>query len=95
MINTDATNAYNVELIVKISSTNYILGLIPLAASTGFASTIPSMAPLKSGYISGLAFDANGNPYLYLASGAVLGFISQSTVASGCALHIFGQGGDF
>jgi hypothetical protein len=94
LINTD-TNAYSIQMVVQISSVSYILGVLALAASTGYSSTVPALAPLRNGNIPGFAFDSNGNPYLYLASGATLGFSSTTTVSTGKAIHIFGQGGDF
>jgi len=95
MVNTDTADAYSVEMSITISSVTYILGTFALPASTGFSSTVAALAPLRNGIIPGLAFDSNGNPYLYLASGSSLGFSSGTTVATGKAIHIFGQGGDF
>lgn len=93
-VNTDST-AHDVQLWVTISSVSYLLGTISLPATAGNVDSVPSVDILRSSQIPGLAYDANGNRYLYVANGAVLSVAVLVAVASGKLVQLFGQGGDF
>jgi hypothetical protein len=68
---------------------------VPVAASAGSTGTVANVAPFRSGYISGLAVDPNGNPYLYLAPEAVLSVSVVTAVTAAKNITILAQGGDF
>ena len=94
--NTD-TNPYTLNVYVYTPSTSYLLGTINIAASTGNTTTIPTSNLLTySGNIgSALNRDANGNTYLYIASGSIVKVATTTTIASGKTVTFIAIGGDF
>ena len=92
--NTD-TAAHDIQLWLTISSVNYLLGTIAIPLSSGNTNAAPAVDLLRSAQIPGLAFDANGNRYLYLASGTVLSAAALVAVAAAKTVNLFGQGGNY
>lgn len=82
LTNTDTAAAYAIQFSVTISATTYLLGTVNVPLSSGNTIAAPSINALQSSNLP-LSFDAFGNPYLYLASGAVLKINSLTTVNSG------------
>lgn len=91
--NTDTATAYAIQVWVVISATNYLLGTVNVPLSAGNTTAAPNISILAG--LTGLAKDSNGNPYLYLGSGAVLKVASLTTVNTGKAVQFFAQGGDY
>jgi len=82
--NTD-TATYTVTLNVVVSSTTYVLGTFSVPASTGSSTSAPTLNALLliNPTLGILPRDANGNTFLYLASGATITAAVSSTVSSG------------
>lgn len=92
--NTDTAAAYAITLTVVISATNYILGTVNVPLSSGNTTAAPAISLLASSNIP-LSKDPDGNPYLYLASGAVLKVNSSTTVNTSKVVSFIAQGGDY
>lgn len=92
--NTDTAAAYAITLTVVVSATNYIIGTVNVPLSSGNTTAAPSINLLNNTSIN-LAKDSNGNPYIYLASGAVLKVNSGTTVNTGKVLSFTAMGGDY
>jgi hypothetical protein len=92
--NTDSAAAYLITLTVVVSATNYVLSTINVPLSAGNTNAAPSLNLLNNTNIP-LNKDSNGNPYLYLANGAVLKVNSSTTVNTAKAVSFVAQGGDY
>lgn len=92
--NTDSTSAYLITLTVVISATNYIIGTVNVPLSSGNTNAAPAINILSNSNIP-LNKDSNGNPYLYLATGAILKVNSSTTVTTAKVLSFLAQGEDF
>lgn len=92
--NTDTAAAYAITLTVVVSSTNYIIGTINVPLSSGNTTSAAAVSLINSTNLP-LAKDSNGNPYLLLASGAVLKANSSTTVNTGKVVSIVAMGGDY
>jgi hypothetical protein len=75
------TSARDVILYVTISATNYPIGQISLPITAGQLNSTPTVNLLNSSQLQ-LPLDANGNPYIYLASGASLTINAPVTITS-------------
>lgn len=91
---TDTSNR-DMFLDLLISGVNYQIGIINIAAGSGNTNSVPSINMLNQANLPGLARDANGNPYMYLANGSVLQAIMGTAVTSGKVITNFIQYGDF
>jgi len=89
------TSARDVSFFITISSTNYLLGTVSIPANSGNTNALPLVDILRNAQIPGLAYDANGNKYLYLKNGATLTCTALTTVTSGKLISINAMGGDF
>ena len=92
--NTDTAAAYAITLTIVISATSYIIGTINVPLSSGNTTAAPAVSLLNSANLP-TAKDSNGNPYIYLASGAVLKVNSGTTVNTGKVLSFTAIGGDY
>jgi len=93
--NTDAGSAYVVQLFVVVSSTNYLIGTVNVPLSSGNTVAAPAVSALTRANIPALAIDANGNPYLYLASGSSLALAVTVAITSGKTVAALAQGGNY
>ena len=95
--NTDAAAAYAIQLTVVISATNYLIGTVNVPLSAGNTTAAPTVNLLSALNNFGpyICKDSNGNPYLYLANGAVLKVNSTTTVNTSKQVTFFAQGGDY
>jgi len=93
--NTDTAAAYAIQLTVVESATNYLLGTINLPLSSGNTTAAPTVNLFNAGTQLVLNKDSDGNPYIYLESGAVLKVNSTTTVNSGKILSFVANGGDY
>lgn len=89
------TTTRDVQIYATISATNYLLGTVNIPLSSGNTNAVPSVDILRSAQLPGLAYDANGNKYLYLASGTTLSVACTTTVTAAKAITFFAQGEDF
>ncbi len=89
------TSARDISFFITISSTNYLLGTVNIPANSGNTNALPSVDILRNPQVPGLAYDANGNKYLYLKNGATLTCTALTTVTSAKLISINAIGGDF
>lgn len=89
------TSAKDLQLVVTSGGTDYIIGTASIPANSGNTNALPTVSLLEHAQFVGLAGDANGNKYLYLAAGAVLKAKALSAVTTARAINIFVQGGDY
>jgi hypothetical protein len=89
------TSARDIQLWMTISAVNYLLGTVSIPANAGNVNNIVSVDILRNIQIPSLAYDNNGNKYLYVASGAVLSIAALTTVTSAKAIAALAQGGNF
>jgi hypothetical protein len=89
------TAARDIQVIINISSTAYQLTQISIPAGSGSNNSTPCVDVLKHAQFPGLASDALGNKYIYLANGNTLQIAMATTVTAGKQINVFAQGGDF
>lgn len=89
------TTARDIQISIVISSVTYILGTVTIPINSGNINSAPTVNYFQSSQLPNLAKDSNGNPYLYLASGAVLQAEALTTVTSGKVISIMAFGGDY
>lgn len=89
------TTTRDIQLYVTISATNYLLGTVNIPLSSGNTNAVPSVDILRSSQLPSLAYDSNGNKYLYLASGSTLSVACTTTVTTAKQITVFSQGEDF
>lgn len=95
LTSTETANNRDIQFIVTVSAVDYVIGTVQCPLNSGFTNAVPIVSVLNHSQMYGLSTDAQGNKYLYLASGAVLKAKSLTTLASGKVISIFTQGGDF
>jgi hypothetical protein len=89
------TSARDMALWWTISATNYLIGTISIPITAGFTNAIPTVNILRNAQIPAIEIDANGNPFIYVGSGAVLAVSTLTTVTTAKAIQFIAQGGDF
>lgn len=96
LITSTDTSAKDVQLVVTISGTDYVLGTISVPANTGFTNAVVSLNMFQhANMVNALNVDNNGNRYLFLASGSVLKIKALTTVTAAKAINIVAQVGNF
>jgi hypothetical protein len=55
----------------------------------------PSVNVLTNSQLPGLAYDSNGNPYLYVAAGYILAFAPTAQITTGTTITALVQGGNY
>ncbi len=88
-----AGTAYDLILIATISAVDYQLTTISIPVNAGNTNAVVAIDILRHSNIPGLAFDSNGNKYLYVASGTTLSF--KLATAAITTVQLFAQGGQF
>lgn len=91
---TDSATQSLVLAIVTATNT-FILGVVSIPATAGTVATIVSVDVLRSTQLPGLAYDANGNKYLYLPSGSTLYVGTLAAVTAAKTIDVIAQGGSF
>lgn len=91
--NTDAANAYVVQLAVQKSGVDYVIGEVSVPIGAGTNGSAKSVALLNSTDIPGLAYTENGA--IYLESGVILRARTKTTVAGANTVQITGVAGDY
>jgi len=96
LITSTDTSARDVQLVVTIASTDYVLGTISVPANSGFTNAVVSLNMFQHAQmVNALNVDNNGNRYILLASGSVLKIKSLTTVTAAKAINVVAQIGDF
>lgn len=91
--NSDASNAYVVQLAIQKSSVDYVIGEVSIPIGAGTNGAAKSVAMLNPTDIPGLAYTEGGA--LYLETGCVLRGRVKSTVSGINTVHVLGVGGDY
>ena len=89
------TAVRDLAIYATISAVNYLIGTITIPITAGNTNAIPSIDVLRHLQLPSLAYDSNGNKYLYLASGTTLSISVLSTVTTAKQITVFAQGGDY
>lgn len=90
------TAAHDVQVSVTRSGVSYPIGTINVPAGAGNSSGVTSVNMLNFTFITGLAIDSDGNPFLLLSSGDTLTLSSLVTVTAGKTLtFVVTSAGDF
>jgi hypothetical protein len=79
LTNTDTAAAYAITLSIVIGGVTSVIGTVNVPLSAGNTTSAPAVSVMQSTNIP-FSYDAFGNPYMYLASGAVLKINSATTV---------------
>ena len=95
LVTSTDTSARDIWLYWVISATNYQIGTVTIPVTSGTVNSAPTVNLLNSTNLPGFAKDANGNPYLYLASGTALSVAAATTITSGKQIQFITQGGDY
>lgn len=95
LISSTDTSARDLQLVVTISSVDYVLGTLQIPANAGFTNAVPTIAAFQHSQLVGLSADVNGNKFLFLASGATLKVKALTTVTAAKAISVIAQCGEF
>ncbi len=93
-LNVSSTDGSAQDIVVWmiISAVSYQLTRVTIPANSGNSATIPAVDLLRNAQFPSLAYDPNGNKYLYVANGSTL---KIATINSISTITYFAQGGDF
>jgi hypothetical protein len=94
LTSTDTAPQSLVVAVISASDTN-ILGVIAISASSGTLSGTPPVDILRNTNMTGLAYDANGNKYIYLPSGSTLYIGTLGAITAAKSIQVLGSGGSF
>jgi hypothetical protein len=93
---TETANTRDLQFVLTVSGTDYILDTINVPVNAGFTNNVAPLNILNSTTrFLWASYDAAGNRYLYIASGAVLKVKSLTTLASGKTIQVNASGADF
>lgn len=95
LVSSSDTSARDLVICIYISSTLYVLTTFSIPITAGLTNAIPCVDLLRHTQFPGLANDANGNRYLYLASGSLLKAYMGTTVTSAKLVNVLTQAGDY
>jgi hypothetical protein len=96
LISSTDTVARDMQIIITKGGTDYLLCTFNLTARAGDTAAAANFNVFASSMISNsLPKDVNGNPYLYLANGAVLKARMQATITAAKAVSVVANYGDF
>lgn len=90
--NSDASNAYTVQVAIRMGSTDYVLGEVAVPAGSGTNGSAKSVNLLDDTNIPALA---NTLEVLFLESGATLRVKSKTAVSGSNTLQFIATGGDY
>ena len=97
MVSNTATAATSdLQFVITFGGVDYIIDTVQIPVNAGFTNSVVAVNIL--GHATKFlwnAYDANGNRYLVLASGAVLKAKVLANLASGKEISIFAQGADY
>lgn len=95
IVSSTDTVARDLQFVVTISGTDYILTTISAIINSGNSNSIPNISVLNHAQWPALAIDANGNRVLFLGSGAVLRVKSAVTVSATREISLVAQVGQY
>ena len=91
----DDTASKNLQLYLNDGTTDYLLTWVAIAATSGFTTSVPSVAPLQSTQFPLNYFDSNGNKVFFIKSGWSLKIAVSATMTTAKTMHITAIGSDF
>lgn len=89
------TASRDMQFSILSGGTTVYLGTTSVLLNAGFTNAVPSIQALRHAQIPGMILDANGNPMLYLSSGAVLQANILTTITAAKTITAYVQAGDF
>lgn len=90
--NGDASNAYVLQVALRVGSTDYVLGEVAVPAGSGTNGTAPAVNVLDVNALPALTASAG---VLFLASGSAFRIRSKTAVSGVNTLNIVAVGGDY
>lgn len=94
--NTATAAASDLQFYITFGGVDYLIDTVTIPVNSGFVNSIVPVAILAHATkFLWTAYDANGNRYLVLASGAVLKAKVLANMATGKEIAIFAQGADY
>lgn len=91
----DDTAAKTLILYLNDGSVDYLLTWFNIPATSGFTTSIPSVALLQSTQWPSTDYDSNGNKVFFLKAGWKLNVQAQATLTTAKTMTITANGGDF
>lgn len=99
IVSSSDTSARDIILYMTISGVNYPLIQTQIPITAGLVNTTPPInllaGGLTPGSFPGLPIDGNGNPYIYLPTGATLSVSAPVTVTTAKQINIIATGAAF
>lgn len=101
IVTSNDTSARDVCLYMTISATNYLLIQVQIPITAGQVNTTPPVNLLAGGVAGlpgsfpGLPIDGNGNPYIYLPSGATLSVNAPVALTTAKTMTFLATGASF
>ena len=89
------TTSRDFQISIVSGGTTVYIGTISCLLNSGFTNAVPSIQALRHAQIPGLLLDPQGNPGIYLASGAVLQANILTTITANKTITAYVQAGDF
>ena len=89
------TAARDLQFTITISAVTYVLATVSIPANSGNTNALPAIDILRNAQWPGLAYDSNGNKYLYIASGSTLKINTLTTVTTAKEIDVLASGGDY
>lgn len=89
------TSARDVQVWLTVSAVNYLLTTVNIPINAGNTNAVVAVDLLRNAQWPSLAYDNNGNKYIYIASGSTLSVAALTTVTTAKSINFLAQGGDF
>lgn len=95
LLTSDDTSSKDVQLVVTKGGVDYPIGTINMPITAGTIAATSAVNGLDVSKIAGLPLDRDGQRYLLLESGAVLGIKALTTLTSGKFINAVAIHSDF
>lgn len=89
------TAAQALVLMLVTASDSFCLGVVNIPLTSGTVTAVAPIDVLRSPVFAGLPFDANGNKYIYVPSGATLYLGTLTAVTAAKSIVAVASGGQF
>lgn len=95
IVSSTDTSAKDLQFVITVSATDYVVGTLSIPANSGFTNAVPLVSVFAHSQFIAFNTDVNGNKHMYLANGAVLKVKALTTVTAARAISVVAQCGDF
>lgn len=95
IVSSTDTSAKDLQFVITVSATDYVVGTLSIPANSGFTNAVPLVSVFAHSQFIAFNTDVNGNKHMYLANGAVLKVKALTTVTAAKAISVVAQCGDF